>query len=124
MNRAKIVISLILVLAAGLATTGYVSANPSSGFREIEGEVFDDWEICRTRASGEDGFYQISETSFRPVIAFESLGRALPWPIAWASSLPKNTQTRDRGRSKYSASSGIGFGIRLIKTSTDMMNLP
>ena len=76
MNRAKIVISLILVLAAGLTTTGYVSANPSSGFREIEGEVFDDWEICRTRAFGEDGFYQISETSFRPVIAFESLGES------------------------------------------------
>ncbi|HEY87944.1 MAG TPA: transglutaminase domain-containing protein [Dehalococcoidia bacterium] len=76
MNRTKVVISLMLVLATGLATTGYVSAHPSSGFREIEGEVFDDWEICRTRASGEDGFYQISETSFRPVIAFESLGES------------------------------------------------
>ena len=74
MNRTKVIISLILVLVAGLVTTGYASANPSSGFREIEGDVFDDWEICRTRACGEDGFYQISETSFRPVIAFESLG--------------------------------------------------
>jgi hypothetical protein len=74
MNRTKVVISLILVLIAGLATTGYGSAHPSSGFRELEGEVFDDWGICRTRAGGEDGFYQISETSFRPVIAFESLG--------------------------------------------------
>jgi hypothetical protein len=76
MSRTKVVISLIVVLVAGLATTGYVSAHPSSGFREIEGEVFDDWEICRTRAGGEDGFYQISETSFRPVIAFESLGES------------------------------------------------
>ena len=74
MNRTKVVISLILVLVAGLVTTGYASAHPSSGFREIEGDVFDDWEICRTRGHGEDGFYQISETSFRPVIAFESLG--------------------------------------------------
>ena len=51
-----------------------MSATPSAGFHEINGDVFDDWGICRTRASGEDGFYQISKTSFRPVIAFESLG--------------------------------------------------
>jgi len=76
MKRAKIVIILILVLISGLATTSYVSAHPSAGFREIENEVFDDWGICRTRAFGEDGFYQISETSFRPVIAFESLGES------------------------------------------------
>jgi len=49
-------------------------ATPSSGFYEKDSDVFDDWEISRTRAFGEDGFYQISETTFRPVIAFESLG--------------------------------------------------
>ena len=70
----KIWLLLGLVLVAGLATTGYVSATPSAGFHEIEGEVFDDWDICRTRAFGEDGFYQISKTAFRPVIVFESLG--------------------------------------------------
>jgi len=83
MNRFKILFSLILVLVAGLATAGYVSANPSAGFHEVNGEVFDDWEICRTRAYGEDGFYQILETTFRPVIAFESLGES----AALASSL-------------------------------------
>ncbi len=74
MKRIEVVISLILVLVAGLAATGYASAAPSAGFHEKDGEVFDDWEICRTRASGEDGFYQVCETTFRPVIAFESLG--------------------------------------------------
>ena len=73
-KRIEVLISLILVLVAGLAVPGYVSATPSAGFHERDGEVFDDWEICRTRASGEDGFYQISKTAFRPVIAFESLG--------------------------------------------------
>ena len=67
-------LSLILVLVAGLATTGYVSATPSASFHEVNGDVFDDWGICRTRGFGEDGFYQLSETGFRPVIAFESLG--------------------------------------------------
>ena len=76
MNRIEVLLSLIFVLVAGLTATGYVSATPSDGFHEINGDVFDDWGICRTRASGEDGFYQISKTSFRPVIAFESLGES------------------------------------------------
>ena len=74
MKWFKILLSLTLILAAGLATTGYVLATPSNDFHEISDEIFDEWGICRTRASGEDGFYQISRTSFRPVIAFESLG--------------------------------------------------
>jgi len=74
MKINKVLLSLILVAVAGLATTGYVSATPSASFSEASGDVFDEWGISRTRAFGEDGFYQISETSFRPVIAFESLG--------------------------------------------------
>jgi len=74
MNRSRVLLGLVVVFLAGLATAGYAWASPSEGFHEINGDVFDDWEICRTRAFGEDGFYQISETTFRPVIAFESLG--------------------------------------------------
>ncbi len=72
--RIRVLLSLIFILVAGLATTGYVWAMPSAGFYERDGDVFDDWKISRTRAFGEDGFYQLSETTFRPVIAFESLG--------------------------------------------------
>ena len=67
-------ILLGLVVIAILATTGHAWATPSSGFHEINGEMFDDWQVCRTRVHGDDGFYQVSETTFRPVIAFESLG--------------------------------------------------
>ncbi len=74
MNRIMVLLSLILVLVAGLVATGYVSATPSAGFHERNGDVFDDWGIYRTRAFGEDGFYQITETTFRPVIVFQSLG--------------------------------------------------
>jgi len=74
MSRIKVLLGLVLILVAGLATTGYVLATPSTDFHEIDDEVFDDWEVCRTRAVGEDGFYQVTRTSFRPVIAFESLG--------------------------------------------------
>ncbi len=76
MKRIEILLSLILVLVAGLAATSYVSATPSAGFTERNGDVFDSWGICRTRAFGEDGFYQLSKTTFRPAIAFESLGES------------------------------------------------
>jgi predicted transglutaminase-like cysteine proteinase len=72
MRKLAIIIGLILV--AGLLTAGYAWASPSVNFSEKNGDVFDDWEICRTRAFGTDGFYQLTETTFRPVIAFESLG--------------------------------------------------
>ncbi|MFC2013689.1 transglutaminase domain-containing protein [Chloroflexota bacterium] len=74
MKKFKVLVGLIVIFAAVFAATGYAAATSSSGFREVNGDIFDDWEVCRTRAYGEDGFYQISETTFRPVIAFESLG--------------------------------------------------
>jgi hypothetical protein len=74
MKRAGVLLGLIVVLLAAVATAGYASAFPSEGFYQRGGDIFDDWEICRTAAFGEDGFYQITETGFRPVIAFESLG--------------------------------------------------
>ena len=74
MKRARVSLGLIAVLLAAAATVGHAWAFPSGDFHAIGGKIFDDWQICRTAASGEDGFYQISDTGFRPVIAFESLG--------------------------------------------------
>ena len=74
MNRTKTIIILISVLVAGLATASYAWATPSADFYEERGGILDSWGVCRTAAGGEDGFYQISRTGFRPVIAYESLG--------------------------------------------------
>jgi transglutaminase-like putative cysteine protease len=74
MKVTKVLSCLILALVAVTVATSYVSATPSAGFQKEDGEVFDDWGIYRTRAFGNDGFYQLSESGFRPVIAFESLG--------------------------------------------------
>jgi hypothetical protein len=74
MKRAWVLLGLMVVLLAAVATAGYASAFPSEGFYEKGSDIFDDWEICRTSAFDEDGFYQITETGFRPVIAFQSLG--------------------------------------------------
>jgi hypothetical protein len=74
MKRAWVLLGLIIVLLAAVATAGYAWAFPSEGFHKIDSNILDNWEICRTSAFGEDGYYQITETGFRPVIAFESLG--------------------------------------------------
>jgi transglutaminase-like putative cysteine protease len=72
MRKIGIIIGLIFV--AALLTASYAWASPSENFNKENGDIFDDWEICRTRAFGDDGFYQLTEATFRPVIAFESLG--------------------------------------------------
>jgi predicted transglutaminase-like cysteine proteinase len=74
MKRACVLFALVVALLAAAATAGYAWAFPSEGFHTRDGDIFDDWEICRTAAFGVDGFYQISKTGFRPVIAFQSLG--------------------------------------------------
>jgi predicted transglutaminase-like cysteine proteinase len=75
MKRPWVLLGLIVTLSAAVATAGYASAFPSQGFYARGGDIFDDWEICRTTACGDDGFYQVGERGFRPVIAFESLGQ-------------------------------------------------
>jgi hypothetical protein len=74
MKKLKLFLILVVVLSCGLVANGYAWATGSTGFRTAGDDVFDDWDISRTRAAGADGFYQISELGFRPVIAFESLG--------------------------------------------------
>jgi len=96
MKKVKLSLILISLILAGLATTSYAWATPSANFNELDSEVFDDWGIFRTRAFGEDGFYQLSETSFRPVIAFESLGEeaALAYQLGedFAAEYPDKVQ--------------------------------
>jgi hypothetical protein len=74
MQRNKILLSVLMALVIVPAVTGYALANASAGFNEKDGVLFDDWDIARTRGFGEDGFYQMTRTDFRPVIVFESLG--------------------------------------------------
>ncbi|MGA8848319.1 MAG: transglutaminase domain-containing protein [Dehalococcoidia bacterium] len=74
MKRAWVLLGLIVILLAGVATAGYTWAFPSEGFSESGSDIVDQWRIYRTTAFGEDGYYQITDTGFRPVIAFESLG--------------------------------------------------
>ncbi len=51
-----------------------VLSAPTGNFYKEGGDVFDDWDICRTRAYGEDGFFRVDGETFEPVIAAQSLG--------------------------------------------------
>ena len=69
---------MLIMILTSLTFTIQSYATPSENFWETnEGDIFDDWTIARTRAFGEDGFFQITEETFRPIIAFESLGENL-----------------------------------------------
>jgi len=70
----KNLVVLLITITVMIMAAGYAFAMPSAGFQEINGETFDEWQVCRTRVHGADGFYQLSENTFRPVIIFESLG--------------------------------------------------
>ena len=62
---------MLLIATAMLVGSAFTtcSAIPSENFYP-----HDDWRLYRTRAWDLDGFFQITEQTFRPAIAFESLG--------------------------------------------------
>jgi hypothetical protein len=71
-KRVRIILLSVAILL--LVMPASVLAVSSAKFYEEGGEVFDDWDVCRTNAVGEDGFFQISTTGFYPIIVGESLG--------------------------------------------------
>jgi len=78
----KLALAWLLILIS-LASAGSCLATPSSGFYKSDGEEYDDWNLARTRCWDEDGFFQVTETDFRPAIVFESLGdlKGKAWEI-------------------------------------------
>lgn len=74
---------LCLLSISLLITISTCIALPSEYFNKRDNEIFDSWGLCRTRAYGKDGFFQITEEGFRPAIVFESLSenRDLAWKL-------------------------------------------
>lgn len=75
MRIYKIALVVIIVVLVEVTAVSLCFADPASNFYQEDHSVFDDWHVCRTSAQGEDGFFQLTEEGFRPVIAFESLGQ-------------------------------------------------
>ncbi len=78
MKKRSVFTGIVVALLTTIFAVQVCFAWPSAEFREEDGEIFDDWNICRTDAFGDEGFLQIKKTrtrmTFRPVIALESLG--------------------------------------------------
>ena len=65
-----------LVTCCGISTWAF----PADFYRK-SGEIYDSWNLCRTRPQGIDGYFQVTREGFRPVITYESLGRNAD--LAW-----------------------------------------
>ena len=72
-KHMKAVVLTLAILAVLIPVS--ILAIPSARFYQEGGDIFDDWDICRTDATGEDGFFQISAAGFHPIIVGESLGQ-------------------------------------------------
>ena len=79
MIKALVATVSIFILAGMLVSPAL--ATPSEGFFEHGGEVYDSFDICRNRCTGEDGFMQLTEDGFAPIIIHESLGDNID--VAW-----------------------------------------
>ncbi|MFC2016261.1 transglutaminase domain-containing protein [Chloroflexota bacterium] len=79
MNKA--LVSIVSILIVGLMLASPALASPSQGFFERGDDIYDSFGISRNRSVGEDGFMQISEDSFAPIITRESLGENMD--VAW-----------------------------------------
>jgi hypothetical protein len=82
MRLTRALIAGLAVILVVFVPVGVSFATPTSSLDRENGDVFDDWRVCRTRCSGEDGFFQEIDSdpywppdSFRPQIVFESLGK-------------------------------------------------
>ena len=78
-NRTLVVTVSIFIVGLMLGSTAL--ATPSEKFFERGDEVYDSFGICRSRSAGEDGFMQLTEDGFDPIIIRESLGDNMD--VAW-----------------------------------------
>lgn len=81
LRMKKALVTIVLISILGLMLVSPALAAPSQGFFELEDEVYDSFGVCRTRLNGEDGFMQLNEDGFDPIIARESLGENID--VAW-----------------------------------------
>lgn len=70
-RATPVVLSVVLLL---LSCPALVAATPTGDYYKAGGEIYDDWDVCRTRADGRDGFLKYVGGRFEPIIAWQSLG--------------------------------------------------
>ncbi len=81
MKKIKALTFTVLAFILMILLVSPALAAPSEEFYEYGGEVYDSFDICRSRFTGEDGFLQLTEYGFDPIIVRESLGENID--VAW-----------------------------------------
>ena len=81
MKMRKNLVAVVLISILGLLLVSPALATPSQGFLERGDDIYDSFGISRTRSVNEDGYFQIVEDNFDPIIARESLGDNID--VAW-----------------------------------------
>lgn len=98
MKRALVATVSMFVL--GLMLVSPALASPSQQFFERGDEVYDSFGICRNRSTGDDGFMQLTEDSFEPIIVRQSLGENadVAWELgqAFAEKYPEPNQRAEQ----------------------------
>ena len=74
-------VATISIIIVGLMLTGPALAAPSQHFSRQGDDIYDSYGISRNRSVGNDGFMQLTEDGFDPIIARESLGENID--LAW-----------------------------------------
>ncbi len=70
-----------------------VVATPTGNYYKDRGDIFDDWDVCRTRADGSDGFLKYVGNRFEPVIVTQSTGANAE--LAYARGIQFAAEYRD-----------------------------
>jgi len=74
LSRSRAGVVLLCGALAFLLSPLSVMATSTGNYYEEAGDVFDDWDVCRTRGDGADGFLKYVGSHFEPVIVSQSLG--------------------------------------------------
>ncbi len=90
----KVVLTILSIVIPGLMLAAPALATPSQEFFERGTDIYDSYGISRTRSQGEDGFLQLTENGFDPIIARESLGENAD--LAWELGLDFANKYPDR----------------------------
>jgi len=81
LNKKKLLIIAVINIVVALLLVSPAVATPSQGFFVRGNDIYDSFGISRNRSVHEDGFFQVTEDNFDPIIARESLGENID--VAW-----------------------------------------
>ena len=81
MTLKKILLVSPILLFMGALTPSLAYSFPGEEFHRNGQDIYDEWDIARTRHRGADGFLARTSQDFRPVITQQSLGKEAD--VAW-----------------------------------------